>query len=165
MSRFEYPLYAKFFYRYAVIPLSIILLVYLIMMIFGAGEHPVYIALIIIDALILYGANYQYYKSYKLLPFVIETGDEKLTASNFMPGVKKAEIKYSDIDDISGGVFGYNPKGLIFVHDGVQNRTIALHPSMTDINTLLRIIISKLDKDLRGVLLTRLNRQEEESKV
>jgi hypothetical protein len=161
MNKFEYTPASKFMCRYAIAPLNLILLMALIVQVMNIGSQPLSIIIVIVCAAILFMANIHFYRSYSILPFLIVADHEKLTASNFMRGKETIKIKYSDIDSVSGGVFGYNRKGLIFLHDGVQNISICIHPTIINVDGLVRIIIDNVNSDLRDEMITRLKRWEE----
>lgn len=161
MNKFEYTPASRFQYRYAITFLTSVLLIYLVIQIMNLGRQPLSIFLAAINAAILFLANKYYYRLYSTLPFIIIAGKEKLTASNFMFGKKPVEIKYSDIDEISGGVFGYNRKGLIYLHDGAQKITISIHPSIINIDGLIKIIADNVKKEMRDEMTAKLKRWEE----
>lgn len=161
MKTFKYPLPSKFFYRYASLFLSSILLVYFVLTVLGIKEQPYLVFSALLNLTVIYLTNRYYYKTYKSLPFIITVEADKLTATNFMLHKKVVEIKYSDIDNISGGVFGYNPKGIITIHDGEHNVSIAIHPSIIDVNKLLKIILDRINRELRDEMAVKLRRWEE----
>jgi hypothetical protein len=160
MNKFEYTPASKFYCRYSIAPLSLILITSLVVQISAVRAHPLMLFLVAINGALLFLANKQFYKSYSELPFLIVAGKEKLTASNFMFGKKTVEIKYSDIDIVSGGVFGYSRKGVIFLHDGEQNTSIAIHPSIVNVDELVKIIVNNVNAELRDEMITKLRRRE-----
>lgn len=162
MKTFTYNPLSKFYFRYANLALSFILLTYCVILILGMGSGIYLLIFAVINLFIVYAVNKYYINTYKELPFIITAGDEALTASNFMFGKEIVEIKYSDIDIISGGVFGINPKGLIYIHDGEKNRTISIHPNIENVNVLLKLILNKVKAELREEAVKRLKLREEE---
>lgn len=163
MKTYSYSLISKFLYRYAILLLAALLIFYFIVLLLQAPANPVYIIPALINAAIIYLAGKYYYTTYRLLAFKITCGADSVKATGFIPGVKDVEVKYSDIDNISGGVFGYNDKGLIFIHDGEHNVSFGIHPSIGEVNTLLRYIIERLNPDLKEEITARIKKKEEKS--
>ena len=163
MKIYSYSLLSKFLYRYAIILLAAVMIFYLIVLVSQAPSNPVYIIPALINGAIIYLAWKYYYTTYRLLAFKVECGKDSVKASGFIPGIKVMEIKYSDIDGIYGGVFGYNDKGLIFIHDGANNVSFGIHPSIEDVNSLLRYIIERLNTDLKEEITARIKKKEDKA--
>jgi hypothetical protein len=160
MNKFSYSPLSKFYYRYANLALSFILLTYLVVLLLDVGSNTYLIFPALLNLLIVYVVNKYYIRTYRNLPFLITVDEEKIAASDFMFSKQAVEIKFSDIDGISGGVFGFNPKGLIYIHNGEQNRSINIHPSMIDADTLLKLILSRVNKELRDETVKKLKQQD-----
>jgi hypothetical protein len=161
MKTFRYDLITKFYFRYANLALSFILLAYFIILILNAGNQPFLIVPALLDILIIYTINKYFIRTYKTLPFNINIDDEKISASNFMFGKEVIEINFSDIDGISGGVFGLNRKGLIYIHDGEKSRSISIHPKIENVDLLIKMILNKVNKELRDESIKKLRHWEE----
>jgi len=160
MNTFNYSPLSKFLYRYAALPLTVILLAYFLVFASSVTEQPVLIIPAAICIVILYTANRFYYNTYGTLPFLIRVDKEKITASGFIIGKKKYEIYFADVDAVTGGVFGYNPKGLVYVHDGKQNVSITIHPSIENAEVLFRLILERINAELKEELITKLKQRE-----
>ncbi len=163
MKTYSYSLLSKFLYRYAILLLAAVLIFYFIVLLSQVPANPVYVIPALINAVIIFLAWRYYYSTYRLLAFKVICGKETIKAAGFIPGVKEMEIKYSDIDGISGGVFGYNDKGLIFIHDGEHNVSFGIHPSIEDVNSLLRYIIERLNPDLKEEITARIKKKEDKA--
>lgn len=161
MKTFNYKPISKFYFRYANMALSMVLLTYFVVLILEVRSSVFQIIPALINLLIVYAINKYYIGTYKELPFEITIEADKLIASNFMFGKKAVEIKYNDIDEITGGVFGYNPKGLIYVHDGENNLSISIHPSIENADRLLRLILSRVKKELCDEAVKKLKPEKE----
>jgi len=161
MKTFSYDARSKFYFRYANLALSLVLLTYFVVLVISIGSRPYLAIPAMLILLIVYALNKYYINTYKNLPFVISADEEKLTASNYMFGKRVVEIKYSDIDEISGGVFGFNPKGLIYIHDGEHSLSISIHPNIDNVNILLRHVLGKVSKELRDESVKKLKQAEE----
>jgi len=162
METFKYPFAIKFIYRYSILLLGLILIAYFIVLIKGAFTEPLMIIPALINIAVLYLAVKYFYSTYKRVPFLIVCGKESIKASDFIPGQKPVEIFYKDVDSISGGVFGYNSKGIIFVHDGRQNLEIGIQPNIDGAERLMRIILTRIDARLKDDLVEKLKRNNKE---
>lgn len=163
MKTFKYPMPVRFLFRYSIVPLTFVLAAYLIVLVGKIKTEPLLIipALFVLGALIL--ANKYFYNTYKKVPFIITCEKECIKASGFMPGKKPVDIFYSDIDYISGGVFGLNSKGIIYIHDGRQNLEIGIHPDIQGVDELLKFILNRVNKELRDELTEKLRRNERQN--
>ena len=105
MKSFKYSIFAQFIYRYANIPLSLLLIVHLLLLLPGIQHHWEFAILAAFNIVILYALNRYYLKSYKLFPYYIIIKDDIIICSDFFFQRKKYIIKFEDIIDIDGGIF------------------------------------------------------------
>ena len=160
MKTYKYALLPKLMYRYATVPISLILLSYFFISISQITSDWYYIIVAIVNVVILFYINKFYLNVYKLLPFVVTLDKEGITASNFMFGKNVIVLKYEDIDRITGGVFGYNPKGLIYIHESKNGNMISIHPAMEDANNFFKFVLDNIHSGLRDELVAKLKRNE-----
>ena len=73
---------------------------------------------------------------------------------------KKFEIKLSDIDSITGGIFTGNPMKPISIHDGLQDITISVNQHLKDFNKFLTIVLANIRKDLYEGILKKMEEQK-----
>ncbi len=115
MQTFEYPLLAKIVYRYANIPVTIILFIYFLVSIGAMTDSWYWVMSVIVHALLIFFVNRYYWRSYKGFPYKIEVDNEKMICSNFFMSKKKIEIKMTDIEALRGGVFSNSLTKPIFM--------------------------------------------------
>jgi hypothetical protein len=162
METFKYSFHIKFIYRYSILLLGLILIAYFVVLLKGSFANPAMLIPAAINIAVLYMAVKYFYSTYKRVPFMIICGKESLQAKDFIPGQKPVEIFYKDIDSISGGVFGYNPKAIIYVHDGRQNLEIGIQPNIDGAERLLRLILTRIDTRLKDELVEKLKRNNKD---
>lgn len=164
MRTFTYPLFAKFIYRYANIPVSLILLFYLVVSLSAVTIHYSNIITVVVNLALIIVINRYYFKSYRIFPYRIEVDKDAMVCSDFTFSDKRLTIKFDDIDNISGGIFSGVQTKPIKVHDGRQNKTIAFSAHIKDHNELLTAILSRIRKDRYEAILGKITEMAEEQK-
>jgi hypothetical protein len=115
-----------------------------------------YFFLVAINAWIIITLNSYFIRSYKLFPFRIKAGNDKLICSNFFLSKKNIEIKIADIDKINGGIFSGYPSRPIYIHDTKQNITIGFYANAGQFSELLKIILQNVSEDLYSELTSQM---------
>lgn len=151
MITFKYTFFSRIFYRYAVIPINLILLFYILISVISISSDWKLIFPLLIKIILLYVFNRFYYKIYKTFPFKIEINNEEMICSDFVINDRKIIINHSDITDISGGIFsGRNYKPLYIMS---KDNKIGVSPHIKNYNDLLKIILTNIKKELYLKLL------------
>ncbi len=148
MKTYTYSFFWKFIYRYGNIILSPPLLFYTLSIVLIIDKNLMMLFKFIISLFALYFLNKSYFEFYKIVPYKIETDEEKIICSDFLFRTKTVTIYYNDIDSLSGGVFDGKYRGLMKVCDGKNKRYIGFFDRMIDSNKLITIILSKVDKNI-----------------
>lgn len=156
MITFTYPLIPKLIYRYANIPVTFVLLMYFFISIMALRISSFSIIPAFINVILIYFVNRYYFRLYKLFPYKIEVDEVKMVCSDFPFSRKIVQIKFEDIEKITGSIFNEFKNKPIHVYDGKQNVTIAFSLHMRRINDLLTIILSKIRKEKSDELLLKL---------
>ncbi|MEE9432319.1 MAG: hypothetical protein V3V16_14830 [Melioribacteraceae bacterium] len=151
MKTFKYSLLTKFVYRYANIPATIIIVLYLIVSVVGIISDWMFIFPLLINLILIYVLNRFYLKMYKQFPFKIEIDNEKMLCSNFMLNDRTVQINLIEVEKINGGIFSgraYMPLYIIW-----EGKQIGISPHIKDYNKLLTIILTNIKKELYEELL------------
>lgn len=156
MKEFTYPFLARFIYRYANIPVSFFLLIYVFISIAGIRHHWIYILSMLVNIALIYFLNRFYLKMYKTFPYKIKIDNEKLIGSDFMNKSRVVEIKLLNITKITGGIFSGSPVKPIYISDEKNNITIGLNQHLKDYNKFLTIVLSNISQELYNELLEKI---------
>ena len=154
MIIFKYSLISKLIYRYANIPVTIFLSLYLVSSFLYMFKEWYYFFPFLLNLLIIVVMNRYYFRSYKLFPFRIEINTEKMICSDYFYGNKNIEINLQDIDLIEGGSLYGTPGKPILIHDGVSDSVVGISPHMKDYNKLVTIILSNVNEDVYNDVLS-----------
>lgn len=153
MKEFKYPFIAKIIYRYANIPVTFLLLVYVFLSAAAAAKEWIYIFPMLINLILLYVMNRYYFKMYRQFPYNIKTDNRKLICSDFMNKSKTVEINLSDIGKITGGIFSGSPVKPVYIYDEKNDITIGFNQHLKDYNKFLTIVLSNIKQELYNELL------------
>ncbi len=156
METFRYSFFAKLLFRYINFVVTPLLLVQLISSAILMFQRWYFVFPVIINAGIIYLLNKYYFKTYKLFPFVIQADNEKFICRNFFLSKKVCEIKYENIDKITGGIFNGFPTRPIYIHDGRQNMTIGFYSNMGDFRKFLTKVLQNIPQNLYDDLTSKL---------
>lgn len=148
MKIFRYPFFARLVYHYANIPISLLLIIYLIFSLNAVIYNWVYIFPIIINLLLLSLLNRFYFRVYKKFPAEIQTDHNKLICSSFPFSKKIVHLEYRNITDITGGIFSGTYEKPIYLNDSKNKITIVFSSHINGYNDLLRTILSNINKDV-----------------
>ncbi len=154
MITFKYSLISKIIYRYANIPATIFLLLYLVSSFTYMFKEWYYFFPFMLNLLIIIILNRYYFRSYNLFPFRIDINTEKMICSDYFKRKKIVEINLQDIDLIEGGSLYGTPGKPILVHDAVNDSVIGISPHMKNHNKLITIILSNVKEDVYNDVLS-----------
>lgn len=110
---FSYSLFQKLIYRYANIPATLILTIYLLPIVFAKTLNTGSVIYGVFIALMIFLINRHYFFLYRTLPFSIKTEDDKIICKDFFLSNRQIEFKYEDIISLSGGLFAGKVNGLM----------------------------------------------------
>lgn len=153
MVTFKYSLLSKLVYRYANIPLTLFLLLYMISSFSFMLQKWYYIFPFLLNLIIIIALNIYYIRTYKLFPFKIDTDNQKMICSDYFNKSKYVEINLCDIDEIEGGVISGTPAKPTYIHDGKNEVVVGISPHLKDSNKLITIILSNVKQDLYDQVL------------
>lgn len=151
MQLFKYSFIVKIIYRYANIPVSLILFFYLLASGFGITTDWKFIFPLVITIILIYVLNKFYIKIYKTFPFKIEIDNSKMICSDFIIKNRNLEILHSDINEIKGGIFSGRVYMPLYIR--TDKATVGISPHIKDYNKLLTLILTNIPKDLYTSLL------------
>ncbi len=157
MKTFTYPFIAKLVYRYANIPVSLLLVFHLMFLLVGASYELKLLLPASINIIILYIMNRYYIKMYKLFPYKIEIEKERMICSDFFMSKKKLNIQLTDIINIDGGIFTGNPTKPIYLTD-IDGNTIGVNQHLKNYNIFLTTILSSVKKEVYETSLNKINK-------
>lgn len=153
---FTYPFLFRIIFRYGNIIITPLLLLYTIPLIYYLDEKIILVFPLLVNLFLIYFLNRHYFNLYKILPYLIEADDEKLTCSKFFLSKKEAVICYNDISSLSGGIFENKISGLMKVCDGKNNVCIGFYQKLNNSGKLATIILGKVRRDIYDNVLERI---------
>ena len=115
MQVFTYPLFYKVILRFGNIPLTLLLILYLIPSAVYVDKDLVLLIPLIISTFLIYFLNRQYITLYKILPYKIIIEDGKLICSDFLFSNREVIIRFEDIEKLKGGIFEGKLHGILKV--------------------------------------------------
>ena len=155
MITFKYSFAARVVYRYANIPITLLLFIQLIISLFGTLNDIKFLLPLLINILLIFVINKFYIRMYKYFPFCIEADNEKMFCTNFFMSNKKVEIKHAGIGDIKGGIFSGSQIKPLYIYDNKGKLLIGINPHMQGFNKLVTTILSNVSQKLYNDLLDR----------
>ena len=155
MKVYQYPFFFKFIYRYGNIPVTIILLFYLIPAVINIDKNIFYIIPLIITLLLIYLINKTYLNLYKILPYKIEADDEKLVCTDFLFSKRNVTIFFKDITSLNGGIFDGKLQGVMKIFDKNNQMTLGFFNKIKNSKQLETLILSKVSKELYNEVVDR----------
>lgn len=153
MQKFTYSIFWKFIYRFGNVVVTAFLSVYVFTLAFRLDKSPMYILPFAISLFLIYYINKAYFNYYKLVPYKIEVDDEKIVCSEFIFRNKTVTIFYKDIESLSGGIFNGRLRGIMKICDAKNKMCIGFFDRMIDVNKLITIILSKVDRKIYDEVL------------
>ena len=154
MVTFKYSFLSKIIYRYANIPATIFLSLYLISSLLYIAKEWYYVFPFLLNLTIIIVMNRYYFRSYKLFPYKIEINTERMICSDFFNKNRIIEINLKDIDFIEGGSLSGTPAKPIILHDGVNDIVIGISTHMKNHNKLITIILSNVKQEVYDDVLS-----------
>lgn len=164
MQTFKYRFFAKLIYRYGNIPATLLLLIQLYISITVIPRDWVFIFPVLLSLGMLYFLNKVYIKMYKTFPHIIEADNTKMICSDFLIRDRKIEIKMTDIDEITGGMFSGNILRPVYLKSRSTGIVIGLSPHIKNYKLLLKLILSNIRNELYNELLMRIQELNSERK-
>jgi hypothetical protein len=153
---FTYPFLFRIIFRYGNIIITPLLLLYTIPLVTFLDEKIILAFPLLVNLFLIYFLNRHYFNLYKILPYLIEADDEKITCSEFFLSKKEIVIYYNDITSISGGIFDNKISGVMKVCDGKNNLCIGFYQRLNNSGKLATIILSKVRRELYDIVLEKI---------
>jgi hypothetical protein len=110
---FTYPFLFRIIFRYGNIFVTAVIIVYSIPLYYFLDGKPTMAFPLLINLVIINFLNRHYFKLYKILPYKIESDDERIICSKYFLSKKDVMIYYDDISLLSGGIFENKISGLM----------------------------------------------------
>ena len=164
MVTFKYSPVSKIIFRYANIPVTFFLLLYLASSFIYMFKQWVYVFPVLLNLGIIVVLNRYYFRSHKLFPFRIDINTEKMICSDFYKKNKIVEINLRDIDYIEGGALSGTPAKPILLHDVKNDVVIGISTHLKNYNKLITIILSNVPRFVYDDVLTRVQEMNKEAR-
>ena len=148
MKVFTYPVFYKIIIRFGNIPLTLLLIIYLIPSVIFVDEHPVLLIPLVISSLLIFFLNKLYLTLYKIIPYKIVEDNGKLICSEFLFSNKEIVIDFKDINKLKGGIFEGKLHGILKVYDGKNNIYIGYFNKIKNSKLLGTLLLSKVNKSV-----------------
>ena len=148
MKVFTYPIFYKIILRFGNIPLTLLLILYLIPSVIYVDEYLVLLIPLIISSLLIFFLNKLYLTLYKIIPYKIVADDGKLICSEFLFSKKEIIIDFNNINKLKGGIFEGKLHGILKVYDGKNNIYIGYFSKIKNSEMLGTILLSKVKKSV-----------------
>ena len=153
---FTYPFLFRIIFRLGNIFVTAVIIVYSIPLYYFLDGKPIMAFPLLINLVIIYLLNRHYLKLYKILPYKIESDDERIICSKYFLSKKEAIIYYNDISLLSGGIFENKISGLMKVCDGKNNVCVGFYQRLNNSSKLATIILSKVNRELYDTVLEKI---------
>lgn len=155
MKTYSYSAFAKFWYRYINIAITLLLIFYTATSLMLAFQKWYYIFVALLNVGIIHLINRFYLNSYKTFPFRIRSDETGITCENYFLSKKSLRIEFSDIDGISGGMFsGWNTRP-VYIHDSRQDISIGFF-AQGEFKELLKVVLKNINEELYKDLLSKM---------
>lgn len=153
---FTYPFLFRIIFRYGNIIITPLLVLYTIPLVTFLDEKIILAFPLLVNLFLIYFLNRHYFNLYKILPYLIEADDEKITCSEFFLSKKEIVIYYNDVSSLSGGIFENKISGVMKVCDGKNNLCIGFYQRLNKSGKLATIILSKVNRELYDIVLEKI---------
>jgi hypothetical protein len=153
---FTYPFLFRVIFRYGNIIITPLLLLYTIPLVTFLDEKIILAFPLLVNLFLIYFLNRHYFNLYKILPYLIESDDEKITCSEFFLSKKDIVIYYNDVASLSGGIFENKISGVMKVCDRKNNLCIGFYQRLNNSGKLATIILSKVNRELYDIVLEKI---------
>ena len=147
MKEYKYPLFFKFLYRFGNIPLTVLLVLFLLPVVINLDKDLFLLIPMVINLLMIYFLNRFYIFLYKIVPFKINVGDDMITCTEFIFSDKKIEISFRDIESLKGGLFEGRLNGVMRINS-INNLTVGFFNSIENSKELETIVLSRVNHDV-----------------
>ncbi len=164
MREYRYPLFYKWIYRYGNIPVTLIFTFYLLITAAGVDKHKWLLIPFIILLLLIYYVNKQFINLYKIVPYKIESDNEKIVCSKFLFSDKIITIYYKDVASLTGGIFDAKLSGLMKVCDGKSNICIGFFSKIKNINHLQTELLKNVKRKVYDDVMERVGKKTKRNK-
>lgn len=165
MITFKYSLLSKIIYRYANIPATFFLLLYLVSSFTYIFKEWYYVFPFLLNLFIIFILNRYYLRSYKLIPFKIDINNDKMICSDYFKKSVVHEIYLNDIDTIEGGSLSGTPAKPILIHSKKDDVFVGISPHIKNHNKLVTIILSNVKQDVYNTVLSQAQEISDSHKV
>lgn len=153
---FTYPFLFRIIFRYGNIIITPLLLLYTIPLVTFLDEKIILAFPLMVNLLLIFFLNRHYFNLYKILPYLIEADDEKITCSKFFLSKKEVVIYYNDVSALSGGIFENKISGLMKVCDGKNNVCVGFYQRLNNSSKLATILLSKVNRNIYDNVLEKI---------
>lgn len=167
MQLFTYPYIYRLLYRYANIPVTIILSIYLVPSVVNLDKNLIYLIPVVLLLLMIYLLNRHYLTLYKIIPYRIEADEEKIVCKDFLFSKKEFTIYYNDIESLTGGIFDGRFTGVMKVCDKKNQVCIGFFNKLKDADRLQTILLSKVPRKVYDDVVERVglkNKKDDKKK-
>ncbi len=148
MRLFTYSYIYRLLYRYANIPVTIILSIYLVPSVVYLDKNLIYLIPVVLLLLMIYLLNRHYLTLYKIIPYRIEADGEKLVCTDFLFSKKEFTIYYNDIESLTGGIFDGRFTGVMKVCDKKNQVCIGFFNKLKNADKFQTILLSKVPRNV-----------------
>jgi hypothetical protein len=155
MKEYTYPLFFKFLYRYANIPLTILLIIILIPLVINLDNNLLLLIPLIITLLMIYFLNKFYITLYKIVPYKIYAAGDRLICKNFLFSHRFEEISFGEIDSLIGGIFDGSVNGIMKVNTK-NNLSIGFYHNINNSKELETLILNKVNRNIYDEIVKRI---------
>ena len=164
MRIFTYSLFYKLLYRYGNIPVTILLIIYLIPSVVNIDRDLWYLIPVILLLGLIYLLNKQYLNFYKIVPYRIEADDEKMMCTDFSFSDKEFTMYYRDIESLTGGVFDGRLSGVMKVYDRNNQVIIGFFNRLKNADKLQTLLLSKVPQKVYDDVVERTGIRDKKSR-
>jgi len=105
--------------------------------------------------------NRYYLKVHRFFPFTIYADNEKMVGRNFFLSKKAIEIKYSEIKNISGGMFAGMPSRPVYLHGVNGSILIGFYARNNKFPKLFETILKNISEELYRELLQQIKKHHQ----
>jgi hypothetical protein len=158
---YKYPFLAQIIYKHVFYPLILLFGLQLGYSLYLVTESTMNLIPAAINAVILF-IIFKYYSNIaKNVPFKIVLSNNMLICSQF--GYSKKEVKFplDEIDHIEGGIFSGKATSTLYLFSEKNNLMIGILPHLTGYNSLVSLILGKIDKSMFAELVKGINDKAE----
>lgn len=158
---YKYPFLAQLIYKHVFYPLILLFGLQLGYSLYLVTESTMNLIPAAINAIILF-VIFKYYSNIaKNVPFKIVLSNNKLICSQFGYSKKVVEFPLEEIDHIEGGIFSGKATSILYLFSEKNNLMIGVLPHLAGYNSLVSLILGKIDKSMFNELVKGINDKAE----